>query len=161
MLSAYVLQDNCKRAEGWHQNKVYMLPRHLFSPRPRIARFACRVAPLHLRACSQAWLNLNLQSAIKHKTIKKAKVANPSTPLSRKLLKLVQVYTEGGDNRIGVSYRLKPLRENTPKMDWRDKNQLVNLRTNKKAVRLLEELEVKLSAPTARPCHRSKSGKMC
>ena len=105
MLSTYVLQDNCKRAEGSHQNKVYMLPRHFFSPRPRIARFACRVAPLHLRACSQAWLNLNLQSAIKHKTILKAKVANPSTPLSRKLLKLVQVYTEGGVNRIGVNYR--------------------------------------------------------
>ena len=128
-----------------------MLPLHFFSPRPRIARFACRIAPLHLRACSRAWLNLNLQSAIKHKTIKRAKLANPSTPLSRKLLKLVQIYTEGGDNRIGVNYRLKPLRENTPKMDWRDKNQPVNPRTNKKVVRQLEELEVKLCALTARP----------
>lgn len=117
MLSTYVLQDNCKWAEGWHQNKVYMLPRQFFLPQATHCSLACRVAPLHLGACSQAWLNLNLQSAIKHKTILKAKVANPSTPLSRKLLKLVQVYTEGGDNRIGVNYKLKPLRENTPKMD--------------------------------------------
>ena len=49
-LLTYVFQDNCKWADGRHQNKVYRLP-HLFSPLGHarlaaLANFLVCLAPL-------------------------------------------------------------------------------------------------------------------